>query len=229
MNTWQDRKIGTRLGIVFGAILLCVIAVGAFGLSWLGRLNSNMSSSIQKRYNTVELTHQTIENSITNARITMQLFEATDADQEKKLNQENDGISQMISGQVAEIEKGLSSSQERELFETVTQDRDAYKAARQKAKSLLAGKKREQALAALQEEVIPALDKYRATWGKFIDLQTAAVQESMRESQEAYALGRRIALLLLAGTLILATLTAVSVTKSITVPIQQAVKHAERI
>ncbi len=70
MKTWQDRKIGTRLGVVFGAILLCVIAVGGFGLSWLGRLNSNMSASMQKRYNTVELTHQTIENSITNARIT---------------------------------------------------------------------------------------------------------------------------------------------------------------
>ncbi len=229
MKTWQDRKIGTRLGVVFGAIVLCVIAAGGFGLNWLGHLNSNMSSSIQKRYNTVELTHQTIENSITNARITMQLFETTDPDEEKKLNQQNDAISQVISGQVAEIEKGLSSPQERELFETVTVDREAYKSARQKAKKLLADKKRDQALASLREDVIPALDKYRATWGKFIDLQTAAVQQSMKESQDAYTLGRRVALLLLAVTLVLTTLAAFSVTRSITVPIQQAVKHAERI
>src|ERR1700678_3748357 len=85
MKNWQDQKIGTRLGVVFGAILLCVIAVGGFGLSWLGRLNSNMSASMQKRYNTVELTHQTIEHSITNARITLQLFETTNPDEEKKL------------------------------------------------------------------------------------------------------------------------------------------------
>ena len=44
MKTWQDQKIGTRLGVVFGAILLCVIAVGGFGLNWLGRMNSNMSA-----------------------------------------------------------------------------------------------------------------------------------------------------------------------------------------
>jgi len=43
---------------------------------------------MQRRYNTVELTHQTIENSITNARITLQLFEVTNLDEEKKLNQE---------------------------------------------------------------------------------------------------------------------------------------------
>ncbi len=229
MKTWQDQKIGTRLGVVFGAILLCVIAVGGFGLSWLGRLNSNMSASMQKRYNTVELTHQTIENSITNARITLQLFETTDPEEEKKLNTQNEAISHEISGQVAEIEKSLSSAQERDMFEVVTQDRQAYISARNKAKALLADKKREQALAGLREEVIPALDKYRAMWEKFIDLQTAAMQQSMKESQEAYAVGRRIALFLLVATLFLATLAAISVTKSITTPIEQAVEHAERI
>jgi methyl-accepting chemotaxis protein len=229
MKTWRDQKIGTRLGVVFGAILLCVIAAGGFGLNWLGRLNSEMSTSMQKRYNTVELTHQTIENSITNARITLQLFETTDSEEEKKLNQQNDAISKEISGQVAEIEKSLSSSQERDLFEVVTQDRQAYISARNKAKALLADKKREQAMAGLRDEVIPALDKYRAMWEKFIDLQTAAMQQSMKESQEAYTVGRRIALLLLSLTLFLATFAAISVTRSITAPIEQAVGHAERI
>ncbi len=229
MKTWQDQKIGTRLGVVFGAILLGLIAVGGFGLNWLGRLNSNMSAALQRRYNTVELTHETIENSITNARITLQLFETTDPEEEKKLNQQNEGITHAISAQVAEIEKSLSSNQEREMFEVVTQDRQAYISARNKAKALLADKKREQAMAALREDVIPALDKYRAMWGKFIDLQTAAMQQSMKESQDAYALGRKVALLLLVITLILSTLAAFSVTKSITVPIKQAVEHAEGI
>src|SRR6202451_206233 len=229
MKNWQDQKIGTRLGVVFGAILLCVIAVGGVGLNWLCRLNSDMSAAMQERYNTVELTHQTIENSITNARITLQLFETTDPDEEKKLNQQNDAISHEISGQVGEIEKSLSSAQERELFEVVTQDRQAYISARNKAKGLLADKKREQALAALRDDVIPALDKYRGMWERFIDLQTAAMQQSMKESQEDYTVGRRIALLLLALTLFLATLSALSVTKSITAPIEQAVQHAERI
>ncbi len=229
MKTWQDRKIGTRLGIVFGAILLCVIAVGGLGLTWLGRLNSNMSSSMQKRYNTVELTHQTIENSITNARITLQLFETTNPEEEKKLNQQNEGISHEISGQVAEIEKSLSSSHEREQFEVVTQDRQAYISARNKAKALLADKKRDQALAELSGDVIPVLDKYRASWQKFIDLQTAAVAQTMKESQQAYTAGRTIALLLLVVTLILSTFAAISVTKSITAPIQQAVEHAQGI
>src|SRR5579863_2609454 len=229
MKTWQDWKIGTRLGVVFGAILLCVIAVGAFGLGWLGRLNTNLSASVQKRYNTVELTHRTIEHSITNARITFQLFEATDPDDEKKLNLENDAISQGISGQVKEIEQGISSDKERSLFETVTENRKAYVSARQKAKALLADKKREQSQSVLAHEVIPALDTYRASWEKFIDLQNDAMQQSMKESHDAYTNGRRIAIVLMFVTLGLAVLASVGVTRSITIPIQQAVKQAQYI
>jgi methyl-accepting chemotaxis protein len=229
MKTWQDRKIGTRLGVVFGAILFSVISVGGFGLNWLGRMNANTSAMMQKRYNTVELTHQTIENSITNARITFQLFETTSPEQEKRLNQENDAISQQISGQVAEIEKGLSSAQERELFEVVSQDRDAYKLARQKAKKLLLDNKRDQALASLSEDVIPALDKYRGSWQKFIDVQTAAMDQSMKDGQQAFAMGRSVALFLLTITLIVSPVIAISVTRSITNPIQQAVELAQRI
>jgi methyl-accepting chemotaxis protein len=229
MKTWKDWSIGARLAASFGLILLCLIAVGGVGLSWLGRLNTEMSTSLQKRYNTVELTHRTIENSITNARITFQLFETTDREEEKKLTQENDAISQEISEQVRQIEQSLSSEQERTLFEVVTENRKAYVSARQNAKALLADKKRDQAEAAFTHEVIPALNAYRATWEKFIDLQTDAMQQSIKQGHEAYATGRRLALVLMFVTLGLAVLASVTVTRSITIPIQQAVEQAQHI
>jgi len=229
MKTWKDWTIGTRLALSFGIILLCLIAVGGLGLTWFGRLNSNMAASLQKRYNTVELTHRTIENSITNARITFQLFQTTDPEEEKLLNQENEAISQEISGQVKEIEQSLSSEQERSLFEIVTANRKAYITARQKAKALLADKKRDQSQAVLAHEVVPALTTYRASWEKFIDLQTSAMQESMKQGHEAYATGRRVALVIMFLTLGLATLASVTVTRGITIPIQQAVEQAQHI
>jgi methyl-accepting chemotaxis protein len=229
MKTWQDQKIGTRLGIIFGTILLFVIAAGAAGLNWLGRLNSEMSATFQKRYNMVELTRETIENSITNSRITLQVFDATDPVREKKLNDENEEISRRITSQVAEIEKNITSTQDRDLFEVVMQHRQAYTAARESAKKLLAEKKRDEALAALADDVIPALDSYRAQWQKFIDMQTAAMQQSTKENQEAFAVGRRAAAVFLILALIVAPLIGISVTRSITIPIRQVVEHAERI
>lgn len=229
MRIWQDWKIGTRLGVLFGAILLWLIVLGGLGLSWLGRLNDRTTQELQNRFNIVRLTHNTIANSTDNARITMQLFETRDPEQEKKLNAENEEISHHISEEVQEIEKSLSSPKERELFQVVTQNRIAYVTARQKAKKLLEENKHEQALNALMQDVAPALTVYRATWVKFIDLQSEAEQQAIKDSATAYSLGRRLGLILLLLTLIVAAAASVAVTRSITHPISQVVEHAQRI
>jgi methyl-accepting chemotaxis protein len=229
MINWQNWKIGTRLGLLFGSMLLCLVAFGGFGLKWLGTLNSNTIAILQQRYSTVELTHQTIEHSVDNARITMQIFETTDDQKEKKLLEQNEQISKEISKNTKEIESRLSTPEERELFATVMANREAYLTAREQSKKLLTQKKREQAIAALSDDVIPALTVYRASWNKFIELQNNAAQQAIRESAKAYTVGRQIALLILLLTLILSGLAAVMVTRSITLPIAQVVRHAELI
>jgi methyl-accepting chemotaxis protein len=229
MKTWQDWKIGTRLGVLFGSLLLVLSVLGALELSWLGRLNAKTTAEFETRFNTTKLTNDTIANSTDNARITMQLFETTDPAREQKLNLENDEISHNIGREVAEIEKSLSSQQERDMFEVVTQNRNNYVSLRQKAKELLADKKHDQAMTVLMDEVIPALTVYRASWVKFIDLQSDAVQNSIRESADSYGRARRAALLVFLFTLLLAAAGAFAITRGITRPIQQAVGHAEAI
>jgi methyl-accepting chemotaxis protein len=214
---------------LFGAILLWLIVLGVLGLGWLGRLNDRTTESLQSRFNIIRLTHNTIGNSTDNARITMQLFETTDPEQEKKLNEENEKISSQIGQEVKEIEKSISSQEERDLFALVTERRNAYVSARQRAKKLLADKKHDQAMDALMQEVVPALTVYRATWIKFIDLQSEAEQKTIRDSAAAYSLGRRLGLILLVITLVVAAAGSVAVSRSITKPIAQVVEHAERI
>jgi len=229
MMNWKNWKIGTRLGLLFGSLLLCLVAFGGLGLKWLGALNANTVAVLQQRYSTVDLTHQTIEHSVDNARITLQLFENTNDQQEKKLMEENDQISKEISKNTKEIESRLSNQEERDLFATVMANRQAYIAARDDFKKSLKDNKRQQAFQILSEQVIPALAVYRASWNKFIDLQSNAAEQAVKESARAYAFGRRIALLVLIVTLLLATAAAVTVTTSITIPIKEVVRHAERI
>jgi methyl-accepting chemotaxis protein len=229
MKTWQDWKIGTRLGVLFGSLLLVLSVLGALELTWLGRLNAKTTAEFQTRFNTTKLTNDTIANSTDNARITMQLFETTDPAKEQKLNGQNDQISHDIGMEVAEIERSLSSQQERDMFDVVTRNRDNYVSLRQKAKNLLADKKHDQAMEALMDEVIPALTVYRASWVKFIDLQSDAVQKSIKESADAYSRARRAALLVFVITLLLAAAGAFFVARTITGPIRQAVDHAEAI
>jgi methyl-accepting chemotaxis protein len=229
MMNWQNWKIGTRLAILFGSLLLCLVAFGALGLRWLGSLNANTVAVLQQRYSTVDLTHQTIEHSVDNARITLQLFENTDAEKEKKLLDQNDQISKEISKNTKEIEARLSSQEERDFFATVMANRQAYIAARDEYKKALKENKRQAAFEILSDQVLPALSVYRASWNKFIGMQTDAAERSVLQAAKAYAVGRQIALMVLIATLLLAVAAAVTVTRSITVPIRDVVRHAERI
>src|SRR6516225_4475634 len=145
MSIWHDWKIGTRLGILFGAILAWLIILGVMGLGWLGRLNDKTTEALQNRARIIRLTYNTIGNSTDNARLTMQLFETTDFEEEKRLNAENDAISH-------QIEKSMSTPEERDLFAIVSQRRDAYVSARKAAKALLLEKKHDQAMNALFNE-----------------------------------------------------------------------------
>jgi methyl-accepting chemotaxis protein len=108
-------------------------------------------------------------------------------------------------------------------------DRDRYTAARARAKTLLTENKHDQAMAALMDEVMPDLAVYRASWVKFIGLQSEAVQRAIKESAEAYARARRIAFFVFIVTLLLAAAGAFAIARTITRPIQQAVAHAEAI
>jgi methyl-accepting chemotaxis protein len=228
-KTWKNWKIGTRLGVLFGSLLLVLCVLGAAELNWLGRLNAKTIAELRTRFNTTQLTNNTIANSTDNARITVQLFETKDPETERKLNDQNEAIHKDISVEVAEIEKSLSSQQERDLFQTVTMDRDRYTAARARAKTLLTENKHDQAMAALMDEVMPDLAVYRASWVKFIGLQSEAVQRAIKESAEAYARARRIAFFVFIVTLLLAAAGAFAIARTITRPIQQAVAHAEAI
>jgi methyl-accepting chemotaxis protein len=229
MGIWKNWKIGTRLGVLFAAILLSLVTLGGLGLAWLAHLNARTTSALQERFQTAKLSNDTVAHSTDNARITFQLFETKDPDEEKRLNAENDAISHQIGEDVKRIEKSLSSPKERELFETVMSNRLVYVNARSKAKKLLVDGKHDQAMAGLTQEVIPALTVYRASWVKFIELQSDEVQQAIKESADAYSRGLRLAVVLLIVTIIVAAWGAFTVTRSITIPIQQVVEHAQGI
>jgi methyl-accepting chemotaxis protein len=229
MKNWKNWKIGTRLALLFGSLLVCLVAIGAFGLWWLGKLNANTVSVLQQRYSTVDLTHQTIEHSVDNARITLQLFENTDEQREKKLMDQNDQISAEISKNTKEIESRLSTQEERDQFATVMTNRQVYLAARDEYKKALKENKRQQAFQILSDQVLPALSIYRASWNKFIDLQSKAAEQAIEQSAKAYAVGRQIAVIVLLATLLLAAAAAITVTRSIAVPIRELVRYAQRI
>jgi len=70
----MKNSIGFKLGLGFAVLIALVAASGLTGLDRMSRLNEKLKNTLEQRYQIVQMTHATLENSVENARRTMQLF-----------------------------------------------------------------------------------------------------------------------------------------------------------
>ena len=76
----KNWKIGTRLSLAFGVLILALVAVGWIGMDRMRRLNEVVQATVEQRSALVEMTTDAVQHSVDNARRTMQLFLLRDRD-----------------------------------------------------------------------------------------------------------------------------------------------------
>jgi methyl-accepting chemotaxis protein len=227
----MTQSLGSRLAFGFGFLIVLVAAAGFSGLDRMSRLNDSLKETVERRYQIVQLTHSTLENSIENARRTMQLFliggkgKAGSDD----LLAEMERTSKQIGAAQDVIEKSIESDRERALFANVGEHRTPYTQSRARAEKLLAEGKRDEAIAALSADTMPKLADYRASWQRFLDEEVAQMQAAVAESNRTYHTGRMIVFGLLLAAIVSGALIAWFIASSIRRRVNETVAVAERI
>jgi methyl-accepting chemotaxis protein len=225
----KNWKIGTRLSLAFGVLILALVAVGWIGMDRMRRLNEVVQATVEQRSALVEMTTDAVQHSVDNARRTMQLFLLRDRDK----GGADDLLAEMAetSKQIAElngkIESRVHSDREKELFSLVRERRGPYLSSRARAEKLLLADHRDEALAAVATEMLPRLLDYRRAWQGFIAHEQAMMVEAVRESATTYASGRTTVIVILIAAGLFAVLVSVFVTRSIVQPILGVVALAE--
>ena len=223
-------SIKLKLGIVFSVLIAMGSAVVAVGIDRIGRLDQSLEETVGRRYRIVHLTNETLQDSIENARRTLQLF---------LIGKGHAGADQLIAEQVAtskaigaaneQLEKLIVAGREKALFAAVEERRQPYLASRKRAEALLDKGSRDEAIQIMTGETIPRLAEYRASWEAFLDDQQQQMQAAAKESAELASSARALlVVLLLAGTAI-AIGIALWMTRDLARRIDAAVRLAERI
>ena len=225
----RSLRIGQRLVVMFGAVIVFALLIGGIGLRTTSRLDANVRQITKDRFALVTLTNEVLERSVDNARITMQLFLVSGGQPEQALLAQNQENSALIGAGLTKIEPFLTTEKDRALFGAVKALRGPYLESRAQAKKLLEGGKRDAAIAHAHEVMIPKLMEYRAAWYRFL----AAQNDGLVQATEAAAEKVRFARTVMGGLMLLAALVAAgvgwAVARSIAVPIGKAVERAERI
>ena len=226
----SNLKIGTRLGAGFGVVLLLLLLVAGVAIGRIQSINSAVSTILDDRYVKVTLARAIQDEVNVQARfIRNAIIGGHDpAEVSTSLGRLEESVQKNVK-MLGDLKATINSDKGKQLFDSMMVNRDAYAAARNQAVKLLRDGQVEAAGAFVLKELRPPQNAFFAALKSIVDYQ----QELMSRSGETARADGKVAI---TSTLVLSSVAALAaiglawlITRSITVPVNQAVQVAQTV
>jgi len=226
---FKNMKIGMRLGLGFGLVLVMLVAIAFIGISKLADLNENVDILVQDRYPKTVLGNDVIDdvNKIDRAMLSVVL--ENDPVLEKKYLDSIVEADKEIKDRLDKLQESTKSDKAKELLKSIADARSEFTEAQDRfMKAQQEGKTKEADNVVLND--IPKVQKaYFDAINKMNDLQDQDMIDSGKEAGDEYTSAHRLMLTL--G--VLATLFGIGaafwITRGITRPLNEAVGVANQL
>jgi len=225
----NNLKIGTRLGFGFSLILLMLTAMTIIGILRLSSASSMTDHMINEKIRDERLIAEWGKIIEVNAARTTGAWMVADPADQKKL----EGMMAESSGRATKIQDQIGASIEDEvlkpLFKKVLDTRKTYTEIR---KSVFAAKNAgdlEKGRSLYEGDLAQSRTLYLDALKKFSDKQAELLDQAAVEIQQQYTSGRTLLVLLGLAAIVMGAFAAWWITRTITNPINEAVKVAETV
>ncbi len=225
----KNLKIGTRLAMAFGLVIAGMLGLGWMGLDQMSQANEQVDVLAVDLWGRLELTERALQKNNDNARITLMAFIQDDRNLVERLFSEQEENRREISGIIAELDKQVEAGRGRDLLANVKEARARFVDRFTQARRLLLQDHREEALTVVNNEVVPSLQELIKAWNTFRASQAEAFDTAHVQTDAAYQRMRGVVQGIVGFTALVAVLMAIFITRSITGPLLEVVKAAERI
>ena len=223
-NTMNQFKIGTRLGMAFGLVLLITAVIAAVGFWRLSMLKEAITriSTVEIERNQLAMEWKAgINLNWTRASAALK---ATDETYIAELGADMSATTKEVSEKLKKLETLIDSDKGKELLAKVAAARKTYVDAR--AKLLERKKAGEDVFALVDSDLRPMAQSYIQSLENVTKFTFAAFEKSVLSSAET---SQWVLAIGAGASLVLGLLFAVWATRSITTPVQRAVEAAEEI
>ena len=212
-------RIGTRLGLAFGAIALVIIVSMGIVMQRLSEVNGELRVIVEQRLPIAAMINASAL-SLANAQLVQRdsMLTGNQADiakyieaskQARTLNQAN----------IEAIDKLENTARGKELLKNIAEVRKSYIASNDEQKKLVADKKLDESMRFLSESVRPRLMDYQNAQTKLADYQSELIRQAKDSSAQAYRNTQAILLALTVALLLLIVIGGWLLTRSITRPL----------
>ena len=229
MNLLGNMKIGKRLGIGFGVLLLLSVAITAIGL-WKLKAVANASREMMAVPVAKERLISDWSKNIASAVVrTTAVSKSADESLASFFKADATDSAKSSSELIKKIEPLLVSQEEKDLFQKLMDLRKEYSASRDGVMKLKGEGKAEEAAKLLDQKFVPIANRYKDMAGEFVQLQRKYLDEKGVEIEAIEASSRTQMIALAVSVFGLSILCGWLLTISITRPMQRAVVAARRV
>ncbi len=225
----SDMKIGARLTLGFGAVMVLLLAIAILGNLQLGRLADGIGLIVKDRYpktvmaNTVQIQVNKIALDIRDILLT------SDPERIKALAADATAADRKMNEYLARLQQVARTEEDRRYVQAAIAARQAYVPARDQLMALAMAGRTDEARAFLPQQFMSVQIKYFIALDAMFDYQgglmDAAGEAATRDSASARLLINSLAVV----ALLLAAAVAWLVSRSISRPLGHAVGVARRV
>jgi len=222
-------KIGTRLGLGFGLLLLLVIVVGVIGISRLENIHQINRYLVDNAVLKQKTAQAWLKGASLNGTFALALVKAGDDKAEDFFQQRMNAKVKQNDALKLFLEEHAETEAEKALFAEVSRLRKVYQSIRGDIIALKRKDALAQANAQITEKFVPALDAYEASIQDvlaYYDKEVIAQNQSMHTN---YRVGRMTMIVGIIVAVLLGALIAWRLTVGITSPLREAVNIAESV
>ena len=234
MNFSRNMKISLRLGLAFGLVLLLLVVIAGMGISRMGQVEDRLEEivNVNNQKEKLAVAMRIAVNQVASAaREIVLLNEVADMQvvndelqkSRARYNEAEEALGKMLSTLPG------TTAKEKELFAKIKELQTATRPLNNKVVELGLLNKNDEATEVLMKQAKPVQKAWLAALGEMAELEDTLSNDAARAAERAFDTAR-VAMFVLSGIAVLFGLWAAwLITRSITGPINQAVKVAQTV
>ncbi len=228
MSTLLNMKIGARLGLGFGFVLLLLVAMGGVSIRNMGVINRGV-----ERMLTVDYAKINLANDI-NARVAtllenVALMELKDQAGKLEVKRDIDTLRSEYRGLMERLEKLETTAEGKALISAAKVALENGKTANNRVIELSLANSAAEALSVYNNEAYPLNRKIKAAFDDIVTYQEGVMVVSHGEATRVFGSTRLITVVLVVAALLVGILTSYLITLSITRPLAEGVRVADAL
>ena len=224
----KNLKIGIRLGLGFGAVLLLLLAIAQLATSRMAAMHQATETITQDAYPKVVVAKDLIRDTVDLPRQMRGMLLTTDPAQDDRYRKQIEQLRADTAARIGELTKLVASESGKKLLKQITDRQAALEPAYARFYELVRAD-HQQAAEFVSKDYMPLNRELIAAVDELAKHQADKMQKLAEEAGRTYAETRQLVLAMTAGAAVLALVVAVFITLSVTRPLRQAVDAADRL